>query len=70
VVIVHEDTLSSGIGAEIAARLGADAFFHLDAPILRVAAPDAPPPAARALEEAYVPSLERIEAAASQCLAL
>lgn len=69
-VVVHEDTLSSGIGAEVAARLSADAFFHLDAPVLRVAAPDAPPPCARPLEEAYVPSPERIEAAVSRCLAM
>jgi pyruvate/2-oxoglutarate/acetoin dehydrogenase E1 component len=69
-VVVHEDTLSSGIGAEVVARLSADAFFHLDAPVLRVAAPDTPAPCARPLEEAYVPSPERIEAAVSRCLAM
>jgi 2-oxoisovalerate dehydrogenase E1 component beta subunit len=69
-VIVHEDTLSSGIGAEVAARLSSEAFFHLDAPVERVAAPDAPAPSARPLEDAYVPSLERIEAAVAKCLAV
>jgi 2-oxoisovalerate dehydrogenase E1 component beta subunit len=59
-VIVHEDTLSSGIGAEIAARVVSDRFFALDAPIARVAAPDAPVPFARPLELAYVPTIERI----------
>ncbi len=68
VVIVHEDTLSSGIGAEIAARLSSDSFFDLDAPILRVASPDTPTPLARSLEEAYIPSLDRIEAAVRKTL--
>jgi 2-oxoisovalerate dehydrogenase E1 component beta subunit len=59
-VIVHEDTLSSGVGAEVAARVAADRFFDLDAPILRVTAPDGPVPFARPLEQAYVPSVDRI----------
>ena len=61
VVIVHEDTLSSGVGGEIAARLADAQFFDLDAPIRRVAAPDTPVPYARALEEAFIPSVELIE---------
>jgi 2-oxoisovalerate dehydrogenase E1 component beta subunit len=59
-VVVHEDTRSSGIGAEIAARVAEERFFSLDAPIGRVAAPDAPVPFARPLEAEYVPSVERI----------
>jgi pyruvate/2-oxoglutarate/acetoin dehydrogenase E1 component len=59
-VVVHEDTRSSGVGAEIAARVAEERFFSLDAPIGRVAAPDAPVPFARPLEAAYVPSVERI----------
>jgi 2-oxoisovalerate dehydrogenase E1 component beta subunit len=59
-VIVHEDTLSSGVGAEIAARVAAERFFALDAPIARVAAPDTPVPAARPLEEAYIPNVDGI----------
>jgi 2-oxoisovalerate dehydrogenase E1 component beta subunit len=68
VVIVHEDTLSSGLGAEIAARLSGESFFDLDAPVSRVAAPDAPPPAAAPLEDAYIPSVPRIEEAVWQTL--
>ncbi len=60
-VVVHEDTLSSGVGAEIAARLADALFFDLDAPIRRVAAPDTPVPYARPLEDAFVPSLAVIE---------
>jgi pyruvate/2-oxoglutarate/acetoin dehydrogenase E1 component len=60
VLIVEEDNLTSGWGAEIAARLGREVFYYLDAPIYRVAAPDTPVPAAALLEAAYVPGVERI----------
>jgi pyruvate/2-oxoglutarate/acetoin dehydrogenase E1 component len=59
-VIVHEDTLSSGVGAEIAARVVSEHFYALDAPITRVAAPDAPVPFARPLELAYIPTVDRV----------
>jgi pyruvate dehydrogenase E1 component beta subunit len=64
VLIVEEDNLSGGWGAEVAARLGETAFDDLDAPIRRLAAPDTPLPCAATLEQAYVPSVERIAAAA------
>jgi pyruvate dehydrogenase E1 component beta subunit len=64
VLIVEEDNLSGGWGAEVAARLAETEFRHLDAPIRRVAAPDTPLPCAAALERAYVPSVERIADAA------
>jgi pyruvate dehydrogenase E1 component beta subunit len=66
VLIVEEDTLSGGWGAELAARLAEAAFYHLDAPIRRLAAPDTPLPCAPALERVYVPSVERIVAVARQ----
>jgi 2-oxoisovalerate dehydrogenase E1 component beta subunit len=69
VVVVHEDTLSSGVGAEIAARLASDHFFSLDAPVRRVAAPDTPVPFAPALEAAYVPSSGVIAAAVREVVA-
>lgn len=58
VLIVEEDNLTGGWGAEVAARLSEAAFFYLDAPITRVAAPDTPAPAAPVLEREYVPSVE------------
>jgi 2-oxoisovalerate dehydrogenase E1 component beta subunit len=67
-VVVHEDTRSSGIGAEVVARMAEDEFFALDAPILRCAAPDTPVPFALTLEQAYVPAVERITQAVRQCL--
>ncbi|MEX0745098.1 MAG: alpha-ketoacid dehydrogenase subunit beta [Phycisphaeraceae bacterium] len=63
-LVVEEDNLTGGWGAEIAARLMEDAFDELEAPVLRVAAPDTPLPCAAVLEQAYVPSVDRITEAA------
>jgi pyruvate/2-oxoglutarate/acetoin dehydrogenase E1 component len=63
-LIVEEDNLTNGWGAEIAALIADEAFAYLDAPIKRLAAPDVPPPFAPALEQAYVPSEQRIIATA------
>ncbi len=60
VLVVEEDNLTSGWGAEIAARLGDEAFYYLDAPIKRLATPDTPAPTAESLEEEYLPSTARI----------
>ena len=60
VLIVHEDRLRGGIGAEIAAYLGEHLFTSLDAPISRIGAPDTPVPFAPPLETAYLPSVDRI----------
>ncbi|HUI62867.1 MAG TPA: transketolase C-terminal domain-containing protein [Steroidobacteraceae bacterium] len=59
-LIVHEDNLTAGFGAEIAAVLAKEAFFNLDAPIERLTMPDIPSPHSPVLLEAAVPSVERI----------
>jgi len=59
-VIVHEDTLTGGWGAEVAARVAEECLYDLEAPIRRVASFDAPMPSAPSLEDAIVPSVERI----------
>jgi 2-oxoisovalerate dehydrogenase E1 component beta subunit len=69
VMIVHEDTLTGGIGAELSAMLTEDLFEYLDGPITRVAAPDAPFPYAPELEAAYLPNSEKIVAAARELAA-
>ena len=55
-LIVHEDTLTGGVGAEVAALIASEAFDALDAPVRRLGALDAPVPFAPTLEEAHLPS--------------
>ncbi len=62
-LIVHEDTITAGFGAEIAATLAEHAFFDLDAPIERLAMPDVPSPHSPLLLDAVVPSVGKIVAA-------
>ena len=59
-LIVHEDNLTAGFGAEIAATLAKETFFDLDAPIERLAMPDVPSPHSPQLLEAVLPSVPRI----------
>ncbi|MGD9597249.1 MAG: transketolase C-terminal domain-containing protein [Steroidobacteraceae bacterium] len=62
-LIVHEDTMTAGFGAEIAAVLAREAFFDLDAPIERIAMPDIPSPHSPLLLEAALPGVPQIIAA-------
>jgi pyruvate dehydrogenase E1 component beta subunit len=63
-VTVEEGWKQSGVGAEIAARVMADAFDYLDAPIERVAGKDVPMPYAANLEKLALPSVADVVAAA------
>ncbi len=65
-IVIHEAVEQGGIGAEIVARVQQAAFYYLDSPILRVAAPFAPVPAGPSLEREFLPSKERIVEAARQ----
>jgi len=62
-LIVHEDSVFMGFGAELAARIADEAFEYLDAPVKRVGALDSFVPFAPNLEAAVLPSVESIEAA-------
>jgi len=60
-VIIHEDNRTLGVGAEVSAIIAEEAFDCLDAPIVRVTAPDVPPiPFSAPLEKFYMPSVEKI----------
>jgi 2-oxoisovalerate dehydrogenase E1 component len=61
-LIVHEDTLTGGFGAEIAAVVAEQAFLDLDAPVARLAMPDIPSPHHPTLMEWALPSVEKIAA--------
>ncbi|GAB3206610.1 alpha-ketoacid dehydrogenase subunit beta [Marinactinospora thermotolerans] len=58
-VVAHEAPVSSGLGAEIAARVTEECFYHLEAPVVRVGGFDTPYPPSR-LEEHYLPDLDRV----------
>jgi 2-oxoisovalerate dehydrogenase E1 component beta subunit len=63
-LIVYEDNSFMGYGAEIAALIAEHAFSDLDAPVMRVAAPDVPGvPFAKPLEEWFVVTKDKIAAA-------
>jgi len=67
-IIIHEAVEQGGIGAEIATQVQQQAFYYLDSPIARVAAPFAPVPASSALEKYFVPGKDLIIRAARQAL--
>jgi 2-oxoisovalerate dehydrogenase E1 component beta subunit len=62
VLVLHEDTVTGGFGAEIAATIAQEAFEHLDAPVKRLAAPDTPVPFAPVLEKAFIPQVDDVVA--------
>src|SRR6202453_4765734 len=69
-LIVHEDTMTAGFGAEIAAVLAKEAFFDLDGPIERLAMPDVPSPHSPVLLDAVLPSVDTIAASITELVAV
>ena len=62
ILVLHEDNLTGGIGAELAARIQSECFEQLDAPVQRVASMDTPIPFAPTLEAAYLGNADLQEA--------
>jgi hypothetical protein len=69
VMIAHEDTLTAGFGAEVAARIAENCIGSLDGPVVRVAAKDTFVPSAPNLELAVLPSVAGLRLGAEKALA-
>jgi 2-oxoisovalerate dehydrogenase E1 component len=69
-LIVHEDNWTAGFGAEIAGTLAQEAFWHLDAPVARLAPRDIPVPYHPVLLDAVVPTVDAIQAELTRLLAV
>jgi len=67
-LIVHEDNLTAGFGAEVAATVTQEVFWHLDAPVQRLAPQDIPMPYHPVLLDAVLPDAERIATAIAEVL--
>lgn len=66
-MVLHEDTITSGFGAEIASVIMRDCFTHLDAPVVRLASADVPIPYNKGMMDAVIPTIDRV---AQELLAL
>jgi 2-oxoisovalerate dehydrogenase E1 component beta subunit len=60
VLLLHEDTRTGGMAGELAATIAESVFEYLDAPIVRVTAPDTPVPYSAVLEDAFLPNAEKV----------
>ena len=65
-LVLYESLRFLGIGAEVAAVIGEQAFEHLDAPIMRLAPPNTPVPFSPTLEDAFLPQVQDIVKAATR----
>lgn len=68
VVVLHEQTKTGSIGAEVSALINEYCFDYLDAPIIRVAAPDTPVPYSAQMEEAFIPQVKDVVSAVEKLM--
>ena len=68
VLLLYEATRTGGIGGELAAIIAEEAFEYLDAPVMRVASLDSPVPYSPPLEAAFLPSVDKVVAAAKKLI--
>ncbi len=60
-LVVHEDNLTLGLGAEIAAVIASEGFEYLDGPVMRLAGPDVPAvPFSRTMQDFFMPNADKI----------
>ncbi len=68
-MVLHEDTITCGFGAEIASTITSDCFQYLDAPVIRLAPPDIPIPYNKGMMDAVIPTVERVATELRELLA-
>jgi len=68
-LVLHEDSITLGWGAEVVARIAANCFSNLDAPVLRVGAKDCFVPSAVSLEDEMLPSTDELRSKVAELLA-
>jgi 2-oxoisovalerate dehydrogenase E1 component len=68
-LVLHEDSITLGWGAEVVARITANCFAELDAPVLRVGAKDCFVPSAVSLEDEMLPSTDELRSKVAELLA-
>jgi 2-oxoisovalerate dehydrogenase E1 component len=61
-MVLHEDTVTAGFGAEIAATISRECFNALDAPVVRCASADVPIPYNKGMMDAVIPTIEEVAA--------
>ena len=59
-ILLHEDTLTGGLGGELAGIIAEHAFDYLDGPLIRITAPDTPVPFSETLEKVFLPSTDEV----------
>ena len=69
VIVLYEASRTGGVGAEVAALISEDIFGYLDAPIIRISAPDVPIPYSPPMEEFYMPKADDVVRAARRLAA-
>ena len=69
VIILYEAPRTGGVGAEVAALISEEVFEYLDAPVVRISAPDTPVPYSPPLEAFYIPKVDDIVKAARRLAA-
>ncbi len=69
VIVLYESPKTGGVGAEVAALISEDMFEYLDAPIVRIAAPDTPVPFSPPFEDLYLPKVDDVLKAARRLAA-
>ncbi|MDD5434691.1 MAG: alpha-ketoacid dehydrogenase subunit beta [Nitrospira sp.] len=69
VIVLYETPKTGGVGAEVSALISEDMFEYLDAPVIRIAAPDTPVPFSPPMEEFYMPKVDDVLNAARRLAA-